>query len=232
MQIYFYILLALFAGLSTVTQGADFHTFKDTQGRQMEAKITRVSGEDVYIERRDGLNTKVNRSIFSQEDQTYISEWAYNALLESGIFDLHFIQKRSKRRKSESGGIQREDYKSHYDIVITNQAYEDFSNLRVEYLILKFKDALSANKRSTGTIERISGSAELKGIEARKEKTVSTEEFQMLDTKLAPGYVWSIGGKKTSKDLLKGIWVKIYLDDKLAHEISKPENMMSKERWK
>jgi hypothetical protein len=197
----------------------------------MEAKVTRVSGEDVYIERRDGLNTKVKRSIFSKEDQTYIAEWAYNALLESDILEVRFSQKRSKKRESESGGIEREDYKTHYDIVITNQAYEALSDIRVEYLILKFEDALSAQKRSAGTIQRLKGSADLKRIEARKEGSVSTEEFKMLNTKLAPGYVWASGGKKTSKDVLKGIWVKIYVADTLVHELSKPENMMRKERW-
>ena len=37
----------------------------------MNAKLTQVSGEDIYIERLDGLNTKVNISIFSKADQNY-----------------------------------------------------------------------------------------------------------------------------------------------------------------
>lgn len=231
MRILHGILIPLFICLGTITHAAGFHTFKDTQGREMEAKITRVSGEDVYIERRDGLNTKVKRSIFSQEDQTYITEWAHNALLESGIFEVRFSQKTDSRRESESGGIERDDRKVHYNIIINNKAYEDFSDLRVEYLILKFEDALSAQKRSEGTIKRIKGSANLNQIRARKEAQVSTKDFSMLNTKLAPGYVWSSGGKKTSKDVLKGIWVKIYVGDTLAYETSKPENMMRKERW-
>lgn len=231
MRIHYCILICLIACLSTIAHAAGFHTFKDTQGREMEAKITRVSGEDVHIERRDGLNTKVKRSIFSQEDQTYIAEWAHNALLESGIFEVRFSQKTDSRRESESGGIEREDHKVHYDIIINNKAYEDFSDLKVEYLMLKFEDALSAQKRSQGTIERIKGSTELKHIEARKEGKVSTEHFQILETKLAPGYIWANGGKKTSRDDIRGIWVKVYIGDTLVHEISKPENMMRKERW-
>jgi hypothetical protein len=52
-----------------------------------------------------------------------------------------------------------------------------------------------------------------------------------LESKLAPGYIWANGGKKTSKDDLKGIWVKIYVGDKLVHQQSRPENMMRKEAW-
>lgn len=232
MRIHHGIFLCLFICFGTITNAAGFHTFKDTKGREMEAKITRVSGEDVYIERRDGLNTKVSRSIFCKEDQTYIAEWAHNALLESGILDVRFSQKRGNKKKSSSGGIIREDYKTHYVINITNEAHDDLSDIRVEYLILKFEDALSAQKRSQGEIKRLRGSASLSKILARKEAQVSTEDFPMLNTKLAPGFIWANGGKKTSKDVLKGIWIKVYVGDKLVQEISKPENMMRKEQWK
>ena len=231
MHIHLGILLYLLLCLTNIANAAGFHTFRDTQGREMEAKITRVSGEDVYIERRDGLNTKVKRSIFSNEDQTYIAEWAHNALLESGILEVRFSEKNSKKRKSDSGGIIRKDYKAHYDITITNTAYEDFSDITVEYLILKFEDALAAQKRSQGEMKRLKGNASLKTLEARKEGSVSTKEFPMLESKRAPGYVWANGGKKSSKDDLKGIWVKIFVGDTLVHQQSRPENMMRKEAW-
>lgn len=232
MRIHLRILLSALACLTSIANAAGFHTFKDTQGRKMEAKITRVSGEDVYIERRDGLNTKVKRSIFSREDQTYITQWAYEALLESGILEAHFSTKETDKRKSSSGGIQREDYKVHYNIGLKNISDEDLSGIRVEYLILKFEDLLSATKRSEGELQRFKGSAELQQLSAREEGRVSTETVPMLESKLEPGYVWRNGAKKTSKDKLEGIWVKIYIGDKLVHEVSKPENMMRKEQWK
>ncbi|MFQ3270602.1 MAG: hypothetical protein ACI9A1_000918, partial [Lentimonas sp.] len=89
------VIFALFT--SALLPAADFHTFKDTQGREMEAKITRVSGKDVYIERRDGLSTKVKRSIFSKQDQSYIEEWAKNALLEGDILEVRFTQKKTDK---------------------------------------------------------------------------------------------------------------------------------------
>ncbi|MBL6919501.1 MAG: hypothetical protein ISR41_03245 [Puniceicoccaceae bacterium] len=52
-----------------------FRTFSDSQGREMSAKLTQVSGDDIYIERLDGLSTKVNISIFSKEDQEFIRDW-------------------------------------------------------------------------------------------------------------------------------------------------------------
>jgi hypothetical protein len=80
-------------------------------------------------------------------------------------------------------------------------------------------------------MKRLKGNASLKTLEARTEGSVHTKEFPMLESKLAPGYIWANGGKKTSKDDLKGIWVKIYVGDKLVHQQSRPENMMRKEAW-
>jgi hypothetical protein len=231
MHIHLGILLSLLLCLPSIANAAAFHTFKDTQGREMQAKITRVSGEDVYIQRSDGLNTKVKRSIFSKKDQTHIAEWAHNTLLESGILEVQFTTTETDKRKSSSGGIQREDYKVCYNVRINNSGHEDFSDVRVEYLILKFQDILSATKRSEGNLKRFKGSAELPRIPAREESSASTEDIPMLKSKLESGYIWANGAKKTSKDKLEGIWVKIYIGDKLVHEVSKPENMMRTEKW-
>ncbi len=223
------LILALFS--STLLSAASFHTFKDTQGREMEAKITRVSGEDVYIERRDGLSTKVKRSIFSQQDQAYINQWAKNALLKSGILEVRFTEKRTDKRKASNGGIQSEVYKSINSIVINNTSYEDLSDLTIQYLILKFEDAVSAQKRSEGEIRRLKSQTTLAHLPKRSEVSVATKPIPMMETKLENGYYFKNGGKETSKDEIRGIWVKIYAGDKLVHEVSKPENMMRKESW-
>ena len=222
----------LFVCLVLSAFSSEFRTFTDTKGRQMEAKITRVSGEDIYIERSDGLTSRVNISIFSEADQKYINEWAYNALLESDIFDVRFGSKRSDKNEYTKGGIIYDEYNMHYDVVITNQNYDnDFKDVTVEYLILKFEDRLGADKRREGTLQRIKGSARQDLIKAREEVRVSTEKFPMLETQLAQGYVWRGGGQRDSQDVAKGIWVRIYVGDKLVHELSKPENMMRKESW-
>ncbi len=227
--------IALFCWLTFfyhVAFSSEFRKFTDVKGRQMEAKITHVSGKDIYIERSDGLNTRVDVSVFSEADQEYIKQWAHNALLESGIFDVRFSSKRSDRNKYTKGGIEYEEYNMHFNIVITNNDFDhDFEAIKVEYLIVKFEDALAAKKKSHGTIQRFKGSASHHFIKAREEVSIATEIFPMLETELAPGFVWTNGGKKDSKDAIRGIWVKIYVGDKLVHELSKPENMMRRESW-
>lgn len=225
-------LLCLFVCLVQGASSSEFRTFTDTRGRQMEAKVTRVSGEDVFIERKDGFDTRVDISVFSEEDQEYIKKWAYNKLLESDVFDVRFSSKRSDRNEYSRRGIIYDEYNMHYGVVITNNDYDhDFKDIRVEYLILKFEDQLAAEKRSEGTIHRIKGVAHQNLIKAREEVRVNTEKFPMLETQLAQGFVWKGGGRRDSKDVARGIWVKIYVGDKLVHEVSKPINMMRKESW-
>ena len=62
MELYFTFLLIIGSILSFGE--SNFRTFIDSQGREMSAKLTQVSGDDVYIERLDGLSTRVDISIF------------------------------------------------------------------------------------------------------------------------------------------------------------------------
>lgn len=224
-------LITVFLWISTFANATEFHTFKDTQGREMEAKITRVSGEDVYIERRDGLNTHVKTSIFSEEDQAYIKKWEKDALLKNGIFEVRFSTKNTEKQEFDGGSLITEEYKVHYNIMVKNTSAEAFKDVRVEYLILKFEDALAAQKRSEGKWKRLKGEASISSIKARTEESTQTKEITMRETKLAANFVWVGGGKRSSKDKLKGIWVKVYVGDTLAYEKSKPDNMMRKEIW-
>lgn len=210
-----------------------FRTFKDPEGREMEAKLTLVSGNDVYIERRDGLATKVDISIFSKADQAFIRGWAKKQAIKDDAIEVRFttdVEDKS-RWESNGGGIMRKSWKESYGIVLKNDSYIDLQNVRVDYLIFKFEDAMAAQKRSEGVVRQLTGTTKVPVIKAGEEATATTEKFPMLETKLEPGYYWADGGKKTSKDKMDGIWVRVYVGDVLATELSRPENLSRKETW-
>ncbi len=198
----------------------------------MTAKLTQVSGEDVYIERLDGLTTKVGISIFSKDDQEFIRDWARKQAIKDDAIEVRFttdVEDKSKWRSS--GGIMRKTWKESYGIVLKNTSTMDMKNIRIEYLIFKFEDAVAAQKRSEGVIRHLTGTTKLPLIRSGDEATAATEKFPMLETKLEPGYYWKGGGKKTSEDEMNGIWIKVYVGDILATEVSRPENLMRKESW-
>ncbi len=54
---------------------SEFRTFHDTQGRELIAKVTRVSGKTVFLVREDKQSFKIPISRFSEADQTYLGSW-------------------------------------------------------------------------------------------------------------------------------------------------------------
>lgn len=212
---------------------SNFRTFYDSQGREMNAKLTQVSGEDIYIERIDGLSTKVNISIFSKEDQEFIRDWDRKEAIKNDAIKARFITDvEDKSRWDNNGsGIVRKTWKEGYGIELSNESQLDLKNIRIEYLVFKFEDTMAAQKRSEGEVRKISDETKFPTLKAGSKAQVSTKKFPMLETKLAPGYKWTSGGKETSKDEMRGIWIKVFVGEILATEASKPENLMRKESW-
>ena len=228
---YTYILSIL---LPVIAVCSDFRTFTDKQGRQMQAKINQVSGDDVFIERRDGLATKVSATIFSEEDQTFIRQWARKQMLKGGAIEARFSDKESDKTTIRSGGIRSSKFDAHYEVILQNTTDQEIHDIHVEYLILKFEDKLAAKKRREGELERKKGKIHLDSLSGRTERRLPTDSFPMLETELEAGWVWSGGeaGKaRDSEDKLKGIWVKVYVGDLLVLEDARPQSLMRKEVW-
>lgn len=228
---YTYILAIL---LPVIADCSDFRTFTDKQGRQMQAKINQVSGNDVFIERRDGLVTKVSAAIFSEEDQVFVRQWARQQNLKDGAIEARFSDKESEKTTISSGGIKSTKYDAHYEVVLKNTTDQEIQDIRLEYLMLKFKDQMAAKRRSQGDLERKKGKIHLERLSGRSEQRLPTNSFPMRETELEPGYVWGgaeAGKARDSKDTLEGIWVKVYAGDLLVLEDARPKSLMRKEVW-
>ena len=212
---------------------SNFRTFSDSQGREMNAKLTQVSGEDIYIERLDGLSTKVNISIFSKEDQEFIRDWGRKETLKNDAIRVRFITDIEDKSGWEDNlrGVLKKTWKESYGIELSNESQLDLENIRIAYLIIKFEDAVAAQKRTEGEVRYLTGETKVPALKARSKARVSTKKFPMMETKLAPGFVWPGGGKKTSEDDMRGIWIKVFVGEILAAEVSKPESLMRKESW-
>ncbi len=229
-----YLILLILSFLPFLANSAEFRTFTDQQGRQMQAKVNQVSGGDVFIERRDGLATKVSIALFSEEDQAYIRQWAVNHALQNGAIEVRFSDEESDKTTLSSGGIKTTKYDAHYEVILKNTTDDAIGNIRVEYLMLKFVDEMAAKKRSAGEIERKKGKVHLEQLPGRSEKRLATDSFSMRETELEPGWVWSgneAGKARDSEDRLEGIWVKVYVGEMLALEEARPKSLIRKEVW-
>ncbi|MGC6456032.1 MAG: hypothetical protein ACON46_05825 [Coraliomargaritaceae bacterium] len=228
---YTYLFLTL---LPIIANCSDYRTFTDKQGRQMEAKINQVSGNDVYIERRDGLTAKISSTILSEEDQAFIDQWAREQMLKDGAIEVRFSDEESKKTTVSNGGIRTTKYDAHYEVILKNTTDQPIGDIRVEYLMLKFEDKVAAKKRSAGELERKKEKVHLVTLPGRTEKRLKTDLFSMLETELEPGWVWSggeAGRARESEDKLEGIWVKVYVGETLVLQQARPQSLIRKEVW-
>ena len=225
------ILTTVFLGLTANAADPGFRLFTDPQGREMHAKLAVVSGDDVFIERQDGLATKVDISIFSEEDQAYIRDWEKKADWGKNVelvFRSHVTERTSW---DKSSSIFRKTWKEGYEVTIKNETAFGMEDVRIEYRVFKFEDAIAAQKRSEGEVKKLKGSAKVGKIPAWSAAATETTQFPMQQTKLAPRTRWASGGKETSKDKMDGVWVRVYVGDFMATEVTKPENLDRKVGW-
>lgn len=225
--------LSLFLGLfGTLAYATDpgFRLFTDPQGREMHAKLTQISGNDVYIERQDGLATKVDISLFSKVDQDYIRDWEKKAAWSKDV-EIRFKSHVTDRTGWSDSTIMDKTWKEGYEVVIDNETAFDMVDVRIEYMVLKFDDAIAAQKRSEGEVKKLKGSTKVGKVAAWSDETVMTDQFPMRETKLAPRTRWASGGKETSKDRMEGVWIRVFVDDFMAAEVTKPENLDRNMSW-
>jgi len=67
---------AVACSAQSVSDPTEYRQFTDTQGRTIEARVLRVQGDRVTIQRSDGRQFTVAISIFSEADQQYIRSLA------------------------------------------------------------------------------------------------------------------------------------------------------------
>lgn len=172
-------------------------TFTDDAGRQVDAELVGVRGENVVIARQ-GVAAQWPLAKLSPADQAYVREWQQGrsavAKLSVRIFERDGIGEKgvfsAEKGKGSAGGLpglpgapalplapqteQRSRYK-HYDADITNPAAVDANQLKVDYVLYVIMP--------DGTVGTESGSQKLASLAAGQRATVKTEAITFTRTK-------------------------------------------------
>lgn len=213
-------------------EDSEMRLFTGAGGRTIEAKITNVIGDEVYITREDGLATRAKISIFSQADQEFIKKWSMENLIAKGIFEITFSEKNSRKSDWTSTVVQDRTWNASYEISIKNKTSEPVKDVSIEFMEKKWEESVPGRDRDNREGRNLfqQGKNALGDFKAREEKRVETKGFPLKEYQVAAGYYYP-GGKNDSKDELKGIWVKVFVAGKLAQENSRPVTMMKDEKW-
>ena len=211
-RILFFALLA-----STFVFASDIHTFTDTSGRSINARIIEhdSSNGKVLIERAGRKAIWVNPDVFSEDDQVYIEKWISDSkFMEAALFDISVVEDKSSWTSSGDASGNRRQRTTYYTIVLHNNNEDPIDGLRVEYCVFR--------NRELGGDEFVESKIYTKDagkIDAKSEKRIRGN-----------GYV----SFKNSGFLneVEGLCVRVYMDSEgktLTREMRFPEKLSTEE---
>lgn len=229
MKTLYFLVLSCLAGTLAVHAAEDYRTFTSTDGASMQARILEVSGYQVTIERDDMRRFTVAISMFSDDDQKYIKQWAEEAAKVDVRLSIETFKRKGKVRKSEQVAIEIEEFPAYYEVEVFNETFEEITNLKAKYTIIHYKSIPGST--TPPTKESKSGEAMISKIAGRSKVSFSTESFESVRTELENGYYWTSGADDKSKDGLGGIWVKFYYEGEMVSEYKYPADVDEDVKW-
>lgn len=199
----------------------------------MEAKLLRVSGDEVTIERKaDRREFDLDLSAFAEEDQQHIRNWdQMRKLSRDDALEVKIRRSTDQKERSSSMATKRESWGAGYVIEVTNETFSVLTDLEVHYRVFKFDEAVAATDRGEGETERKSGSFKIGRLNRDQTVSKETEKFTLSASELKEGWYYVNGGREKSKDKLDGCWVRVYKDGKIVHEYALPASVARKQRW-
>jgi hypothetical protein len=210
-------------------------TLQNNSGQSIRVKLLRMQGNSVHIEMAGGRSMKTPLSVYNEASQSLIRQHFYQLLLVPENFECKLSEVRlpgKNKRLNSEGSIEITESKRAYSIGLSSRISESLHDIRLEYLIFHFVDAIGGEKRSEGSVKRIKGKLNLAVLEGYSNQKLQTEPVEFRETRLMPGWVWSKGsGARDSKDRLDGIWIKLFVGDQLVLQQSRPASLASKEAW-
>ena len=118
-----------------------------------------------------------------------------------------------------------------YKIILTNNSFKDAPAMVVKYMVFVERQS-TGQKQGAEHIDKLKGTKSVEPIKSHQKAFVETDSFAMKEAKLAPGWYYPNGGKLAARDSIKGVWVRVYQDNKVVAEYVNPSIISKREQWK
>lgn len=233
--------LAAIALVGALAAHAETFTLTDKQGRTINADVLSVSGDQVRI-KRDGSTFNVSLATLSAEDQKKLKAWAETqaTLIPPGGLQVELSRGIFKTEKQttdvvlvngdtvKNGRTTTED-KWGYAITITNKTSRPLENLRAEYLLFATVDSVHV-KEKQGLKKKNYRSA-IETVPELGRVVFRTETISAFKMKYNGNIISAKSGDSSSREMLTGIWLRIYQGKELVYEAVMPESLRTTEKW-
>jgi len=235
---------------------AEMRTFTNSQGREIEAEVTGVSGTKVTLKLANGKSYTIPITSLSKPDQLYVKVWkdldkgggatkdddsgkedtgtAPAPVIPSNVsysFEIDADKERVKKGSKEETdmGESRLD-EWIYQVELENRSRVKLEGLEMSYRI--YVDPKASIKMTFDSPPKVyGGRVEVASVADGATVMVKTEEVPLKELELAPGYVFKDGSRNDLEDELEGIWVKIWHGDKKVAEFKSNNSTVKKAKW-
>ncbi len=234
-------LLLAFCLILTTATASEYRTFTNKQGDEIRARLIRVDGDKVEIEREDGQIFKIDLNLLSEEDVTFARNFATAQIIaKDPRFQVtarrsRFNKTRRNNHPDWRGGlnIKLEEEELIYILTINNGSSQPVTNFRISYqLVYQLNDH---GLKTTQGIARLKGDVEIPYLGARSEVTVETKPiryFASVDRETVrerngrTEFIWI-----KSQDLIRGLLTRIEVGDEVIREESYPGSLIGDFGW-
>lgn len=119
-----------------------------------------------------------------------------------------------------------------YKVTIENKSFKDVANVEIKYITFMKPDP-EGTKVLTGQIKlkRKQGETNAPLIKNFDKFSFTTDSVVLIGTQLDAGWVWMSGANPRSKDALKGLWLRMFVDGRQVAEFIDPPGLKEKETW-
>lgn len=217
---------------------AEARTFTAKDGRTIEAELVSFEAEGVRVKRSDtGQVVVLPFSALSESDQTALRAEAKEAAskpkpLAPGSVQIELSRAKFSTEKKEDIGVTYSYEQWGFNVTVTNRANQALENLRAEYVIFLDPSEQLIDSKEEAKLKRRSGKADLDNIPMSGRTQFRTDTVEAVKVSLKSGWVWGDADKKrTARDKLYGVWVRVYRGDELVAEVANPATLSTKEAW-
>lgn len=158
-----------------------------------------------------------------------------SAMADAGYsFNFTTEQKKLDSTTGSGGiGINSTKEKWAYKVTMENKSFKDAPNIEIKYLTFMRPDQAGEKQvLSKVKLKRSKlGSVKLAVLKNFDKYTFVTDPMMLIQTQLQPGYGWANGASPRSKDALRGLWLRVFVDGQQVCEFANPPELKEKEKW-
>lgn len=201
------------------------------EGRSLQARILQVHEDNVQIQTSDGRLFTLDINTLNDESQRTVRAWQAQRLVDAGIFNFSFVRRNLEREVDRTRSNREQNTSLQHVVTVTNTRAREFPKLEVRYMIFHFQPNLAAQHRDAGTRTTFRATSILENIGQFGNATFEMEPIEMRYHRLQSGWRYTSGGRKSARDTIEGIWIRLYENGLLVGELQQPTSFFRNRDW-